>query len=124
MSRPRKIPSVTVGCVLAALIAALLGPGVSAADAPRLVWVKAKCALCHGIDGAGSTDTGRKLKTPDLRSPAIQKLGDEALTRSISAGHKGMPSFRKQMSAENVRILIAYVRALGKDAAAASSAPK
>jgi mono/diheme cytochrome c family protein len=83
-----------------------------AADSPRGVWIKAKCALCHGIDGSGQTDAGRQTKAPDLRADAIQKLTDEALAKSISGGHERMPAFRKQVSAEKVRLLLAYIRGL------------
>jgi mono/diheme cytochrome c family protein len=96
---------------LMVLACVLLGaPLLWAADSPRLAWVKAKCALCHGIDGKGETDTGKRVHTPDLRKPEIQKLDDEAMIKAINAGHRGMPSFRKQLSAENVRLLVSYIR--------------
>lgn len=82
------------------------------AETTRQVWVKAKCALCHGMDGSSQTDTGRTTNAPDLRTPEIQKLSDNALANSVAAGHKGMPSFRKQVNAERVRLLIQYIRAL------------
>lgn len=84
----------------------------SAAATPREVWVKAKCALCHGIDGSSQTDAGRQTKAPDLRADATQKLTDEALAKSISGGHERMPAFRKQVDAEKVRLLVVYIRGL------------
>src|SRR6202165_6106575 len=38
----------------------------------------ARCAVCHGPDGAGQTDIGRNLypKVPDLQSPRTQNLTD------------------------------------------------
>ena len=90
----------------------LLALTSSAAETSRQVWVRSKCALCHGMDGSGLTDAGRSSKAPDLRTPEIQKLSNIALANSIAAGHKGMPSFRKQVDAERVRLLIEYIRAL------------
>ena len=97
-------------CTIALLFLLALTP--SAAETSRQLWVRAKCALCHGMDGSGLTDAGRSSKAPDLRSPEIQKLSDTILANSIAAGHKGMPSFRKQVDAERVRLLISYIRSV------------
>jgi mono/diheme cytochrome c family protein len=86
-------------------------PAASAAE-PLPLWIKAKCALCHGKDGSGKTDTGKKLAVRDLRSPAVQKLTDKELTESIARGHKRMPAFQKQVTAGDVRILLDYIRDL------------
>ena len=83
-----------------------------AADSPRGVWIKAKCALCHGIDGSSQTDAGRQTKAPDLRAPEIAKMTDKALEKSIAGGHKRMPAFQKQVTAANVRVLVQYIRSL------------
>jgi mono/diheme cytochrome c family protein len=85
---------------------------LTAAESPRDVWVKTKCALCHGIDGRGQTDTGKKTNAPDLTTPEIRKLTDERLATSIAGGHKRMPSFRRQVDPKRVEKLIAYIRAL------------
>ena len=95
-------------------VALLLSPLALAGDSPRQVWVKAKCALCHGLDGAGQTDTGKKTNTPDLRTPAIQKLTDAELIARIAGGHRKMPSFSKRMDASMARLLVQYIRSLKK----------
>lgn len=107
---------------LASSLAGLLffATAALAADSPRDVWVKAKCALCHGMDGSGRTDTGRKVSAPDVRAPQTQSRTDEALAKIISGGHKRMPSFRKQVSATNARLLVEYIRGLVKVAAVPS----
>ena len=94
--------------ILAALLFHL---PASAAETPQL-WIKAKCAVCHAKDGSGKTDTGRKLAVRDLRSPEVQKLTDRQLTRSITGGHERMPSFQRQVTAADVRILLNYIRDL------------
>jgi hypothetical protein len=66
------------------------------------------------MDGASQTDTGRKTKAPDLRAPATQSKSDNELTASITAGHKGMPSFRAQADAARVRQFVTYIRSLKK----------
>ena len=100
---------------LAALL--LIANTASAVDSPGEVWVKAKCALCHGIDGSSQTERGKKLHAPDLRSPATQKLSDETLARKISSGHERMPSF-DTTGAETVRLLVACIRGFAREPAA------
>ncbi len=84
-----------------------------AADAPRDVWVKAKRALCHGVDGSSQTEHGKKLHAPDLRGPVTQKQTDEILATKIAAGHERMPSF-DTAKAETVRVLVACIREFAK----------
>lgn len=97
-----------------ALTSLLLLASAASAEAPRAAWVNAKCALCHGMDGSSQTDTGRKKKAPDLRLSATQSKTDQVLGASIAAGHKGMPSFRKQLEQERVKALLSYIRQLVK----------
>jgi mono/diheme cytochrome c family protein len=102
---------------LAALAALLfVANAATAADPPREMWVKAKCALCHGIDGSGDNDRGKKLHTPDLRAPETQKQSDELLAKAILSGHGRMPSFASQRD-ETVRLLVVYIRSLNKGSA-------
>ena len=75
--------------VLATLLLLAGAAAATAADAPREAWVKAKCALCHGLDGSSQTERGKKLHAPDLRAPETQKRSDEALTKAILASHAG-----------------------------------
>ena len=97
-----------------ALAGLLLLTSTASAETPRAAWANAKCALCHGMDGSSQTDTGRKVKAPDLRAPATQNRTDEELRAIIATGHKGMPSFRKQADAERIQTLVAYIREIAK----------
>src|ERR1700719_3846041 len=54
---------------------------------------QAKCAMCHGPDGAGS-EVGKSMNIPDLRSEAVQRLPDAELVQIISDGKGAMPSFK------------------------------
>ena len=74
---------------------------------------RSRCAVCHGVDGSGHTDQGRKLKTPDLRSDDVQKLTDDDLLDVITFGKNEMPAFEKKLSRENVQQVIVHLRKLG-----------
>ncbi len=72
---------------------------------------RAKCAMCHGPDGAGS-EVGKSMNVPDLRSPAVQKLPDAQLAQIISDGKGGMPSFKSSLNEEQIYAMAAYIRTL------------
>jgi mono/diheme cytochrome c family protein len=48
----------------------------------------AKCAVCHGTDGAGKTEAHKKMPVPDLRSKQIRSMSDAELYETIAKGTK------------------------------------
>ena len=107
-------------CVVSTIIAILLAAAVTASETTdatltkesRDVWIKAKCALCHGENGAGDTAHGKKTDTPDLRSEASRAKTDEELKACIEQGEHKRPAFRVKLTDEQVELLIRYVRNL------------
>ncbi len=95
------------------LLTASLGTKMLAAAAGADTF-KAKCVICHGPDGSGSTPMGQKLKLRDLRSPDVQKQSDADLTAIISNGKPPMPAYRRTLSSEDIHELVAYIRTLAK----------
>jgi cytochrome c6 len=75
---------------------------------------KAKCAMCHGPDGAGKTTMGQTLKIPDLHSEDVQKLGDAELTQIVTKGKNKMPAYEGKLSKEQIAQLVGFVRDLAK----------
>jgi len=75
---------------------------------------KAKCAACHGPDGAGNTTVGKSLKIRDLRSAEVQGQTDAQLQGIIANGKGKMPSYEKTLGADKCKELVAYVRTLKK----------
>ena len=73
---------------------------------------RARCAVCHGADGAGKTAAGKKLKVPDLRSSEVQGLSDEELAGTVSDGQGKMPAFGKKLGREKIQQVVAYLRKL------------
>ena len=49
---------------------------------------KEKCAVCHGTDGAGKTESQKKLRVTDLRSKQIRSMSDAELYETIAKGTK------------------------------------
>lgn len=95
--------------MLALLLTAAM-PLAAAADNAAVY--KAKCASCHGADGAGQTPIGKKMNLRDLRAPEVQKQTDADLTKIIADGKNKMPAYKTKLTAAEIKGLIDYMRAL------------
>lgn len=96
--------------LLAVSIIAL--PIVATADDAAAVY-KAKCAMCHGPDGAGQTPTGKAMKARDLGSPEVQKATDEELEKIIESGKGKMPAYKGKIDEKTIEGLVKYIRDFG-----------
>jgi cytochrome c553 len=83
---------------------------------PSLAWAedgaalyKAKCAMCHGPDGAGKP----AAKIPSLVSDEAKKKSDDDLAKVIQTNpkHAGVA---KALNADQVKALVAAIRDLQK----------
>ena len=79
-----------------------------------------QCAKCHGADGKGDTKMGQKLGAKDLTDAKVQaEIKDDAAFKSIKEGKKSddgktlMKPF-DQLSDDEIKALVAYVRGLKK----------
>ena len=98
---------------LSLFLAFLFLPAISAyADAEATY--KAKCAGCHGPDGAGQTAAGKAMKVRDFHSPEVQKESDAELTDIIANGKEKMPKYSDKLKDTEIKELVVYVRGLGK----------
>lgn len=98
----------------AVLVLAAPGRPVQAADA-RSENFQTHCSVCHGDDGKGQTEEGRKKKARDLTNAKWQDTIDDArIVRSITKGHDQMPAFGKKLTEPEIKALAAEVRTLAK----------
>ena len=70
--------------------------------------------MCHGPDGAGKTPMGQKLNVRDLHSADVQKQSDAGLSQIIAQGKGKMPAFSQKLSDDQIKLLVAHIRELGK----------
>ena len=74
------------------------------------------CSSCHGSDGKAQTKTGKKLKLRDYTDAKVQaELKDEEMAKAITDGVKidgkeKMKAFKEEISANEIKDLVAYVR--------------
>jgi len=108
--------------IMSMLVLAL--PAAAADKDPKTerLW-KAKCASCHGVDGKAATEQGKKMSMHDISTPAWQKsFTDEKIKDVILNGvdaqvdgkHKQMDPYKGKLTPEQVTLLVAYCRGLGK----------
>jgi len=97
---------------------ALLFAGAAApirAEGARSENFEIHCVVCHGENGKGQTEEGKKKGARDFTNAKWQDTVDDArLVRSITKGHDKMPSFEKKLSADEIKALVAEVRSLAK----------
>ena len=97
-------------CILIAAPSAFAGGGGS--DGAAIY--KAKCAMCHGADGAGQTAMGKNMKLRDLRSAEVQKQTDAELVKWIADGKGKMPAYKGKLTPADIDALVAFIRTLKK----------
>jgi cytochrome c553 len=90
----------------------------SAAE-PKETW-GASCARCHGADGKGQTNMGKRLGAKDYTDAAVQAaLTDDAAFKAIKEGFKDKDGKAVMRPAENlsdadIKGLVAHMRTFKK----------
>ena len=104
--------------ILAAAVGFAAALTASAADS-RENW-NTLCARCHGEDGRGQTNIGKKLGAKDYSDPKIQAaLTDEAAFKATKEGLKdkeGKTLMKPydNLSDDDIKGLVAYLRTFKK----------
>ncbi len=100
--------------------AALACCSVVRAEDVKELWEK-DCRKCHGPDGKGDTKMGKKVDVKDYTDPAVQAAMKEpgmikAIKEGIKdkAGKERMKAYGETYNDEQIKALVAYVRAFKK----------
>lgn len=98
--------------VIAVVVALPRGAGNPQGDEAAKVYA-AKCAPCHGTTGAGNGPAAAAFnpKPTDFTSAEFREnQTDEQVAAAIKDGKGAMPSFGKELSADAIKALVAYLR--------------
>jgi len=98
--------------VLALVAASLAVPAI--AQQPGAAPYKAKCAMCHGADGAGNTPVGKSMKLRSLKSPEDVKASDAVLFKQIKDGVGRMQGYAGKLTDAQISDVVGYIRSLQK----------
>lgn len=96
--------------LLVCLVATVSVPALAAA--PGADTFKVRCLMCHGADGSGDTPAGKIFKAASLTDPMVTTKSDEELHTVIKNGKNKMPSFKTQLTDEQIDAVIGYIRKL------------
>ncbi len=66
------------------------------------------CAICHGQEANGKEMDGRLI--PSLRYGDAEKKSEEEIYLQIKQGKLPMPAFKNQLSEEEIRRMVKFVR--------------
>jgi cytochrome c6 len=102
-------------CFIPAILVVLGMLGSPArADDKSAATFRQKCASCHGPDGKAETPAAKALKVRNFASPETAKMTDDQLAGVIEKGQGKMPKYGASMKPEEIKGLVAYIRALAK----------
>jgi mono/diheme cytochrome c family protein len=106
----KKLITILASCMVIAAPSAFAGG--SGSDGPAIY--KAKCAMCHGPDGAGQTPMGKNLKVRALGSADVQKQTDAELAKWITDGKGKMPAYKGKLGPADIDAVVDFLRTLKK----------
>lgn len=119
----RMKPSLSIvrTCLMMTLVGIALVATSARAETDKKVerLFRSKCASCHGQDGKGQTEKGKKLKLPDMSSADFKAKKEDEMRKAITEGvkvekdgiKKEMDSFKDELKPEQIDSLIEYVKA-------------
>lgn len=89
--------------------------GLSVQSSVRLEasFYRSNCVICHGAEATGK-DIGGKI-TPSMRTGDVLTKSDEYLFEQIQNGGNGMPPFKYQMSEQQIKNMVGFIRDLQKE---------
>jgi len=95
-------------------ILALSAGSVALAQGAGADTYKAKCAMCHGADGSGSTPAGKSMKAIPFTSPELVKASNADLIAATKSGKGKMPAYAGKLTDAQVAEVVGYIRTLQK----------
>lgn len=113
-----------LGVVTGALFGTMLpSRAMAEVDKKTLRTWKAKCSSCHGEDGKGATEQGKKMAVRDMTAPEFWKgLTDDKMKDAIANGLKQtkgavvqeMEPYKDKIKPEDIDALVGYVKTFKK----------
>lgn len=93
------------------LLAASIAAPVFAQSAGEATY-KAKCAMCHGPDGAAATPVGKMMKVPSFKDPAAKAASEASLIAITKDGKGKMPAYNGKLTDAQIKEVVSYIRTL------------
>ncbi len=100
--------------LMIAALASFAFAGTASAAEKKIerLW-KSKCSSCHGMDGKGQTEKGKKLKLQDLSSPDykgkeadVRKAIEEGVKKESGGVKQEMDGYKAELKPEDIDGLV------------------
>ena len=91
-----------------------LAGSVAYAQASGAATYAAKCQMCHGADGMGTTPAGKAMKAVPFNDPQILSKSDADLIAVTKSGKGKMPAYAGKLSDGDIKAVIEYIHTLQK----------
>lgn len=124
MTRASKLISAgALACAVTAFVPLFSGKAFGEVDKKTVRTWKAKCASCHGEDGKGATEQGKKMDVVDMTSAAFWKdATDTTMKDAIANGVKKtkngktqeMEPYKDKLKPADIDALVAYIKTFKK----------
>jgi cytochrome c6 len=102
-------------CLSVAIVLGIFSTSISGfAQASGADTYKAKCQMCHGADGLGTTPAGKSMKAVPFTDPQILSKSDADLIAATKSGKGKMPAYAGKLSDGEIKTAIAYIHTLQK----------
>lgn len=102
-----KTTKIAILVLTIAVVLFVLVPSLSWAAEDGAALYKAKCAMCHGPDGAG------KGVAKSLVSDEAKKLSDDDISKVVSTNPKHA-AVAKALTPDQIKAVVSYIRDLQK----------
>jgi mono/diheme cytochrome c family protein len=100
-------------CAAICWVAACLAAPAFAQDSGANTY-KARCLMCHAVDGTANTPAGKLFKAASFSDPAIVKIPDADRFAIVKKGKDKMPPFGDKLTDDQIKAVLAYIRTLEK----------
>ena len=95
-------------------VAVSLAGAVSFAQSTGETTYKAKCVVCHGVDGLAHTSIGLAWKVKPVSDPSIAKMEMAEMLEITRNGRGKMQSFKDKLTDAEIKASVNYFRTLIK----------
>ncbi len=109
-----KTSQLVIVILMIAIMLFILVPSVALTADDGATLFNAKCAACHGVDGAGKP----AAKIPSLISDEARKATDADLTDGVANGGPGKRATHafqtKGVTPDQIKMIVSYIREMQK----------
>jgi len=102
----------TIRSLVALAVVMLVAGAVCFAQSGGEATYKAKCQMCHGVNGAADTPTAKMMKVKPVSDPEMKKLSAADMIKSTTDGKGKMPAFKTKLTDAQIKDVVTYFRGL------------